>query len=267
MRPKPPSRRRGGAGNLQAAERLPRPVTALADSFVAGCVIPAHFHRRAQLIYALRGTMAVRAAGALWALPPSHALWVPPRLVHEVRMQGAVEMRTLYVQAAPAQRLGRECRVLLVSPLLRELIVRATDMPALYDVRGSEGRLVRLILDEIAALPELPLRLPLPSDARLLRVCSAALADLSKRQPIARLGAAAGLSERSVIRRFPKETGLSFGQWRKQARLLKALELIEDTRNVMRTALEVGYSSPAAFTKMFRRAMGRTPSALLRPPA
>lgn len=258
MRPKPPSRRRDR--DLAAAESVPRPVAALADDFVSGCVIPAHRHRRAQLIYAVRGTMKVQAAGALWLLPPSHALWVPSETVHEIRMAGPVEMRTLYVQPEAARAIADECHVLFVSPLLRELIVRAVAIPLLYDERGAEARLMSLILDEVASAAPQPLSLPMPRDARLQRLCDLVLDNLAQPASLARLGAAVGLSERSVIRLFPTETGMSFRRWHEQARLLKAYELFDERRSVTAVALEVGYSTPAAFTKMFRRTLGKPPT-------
>ena len=258
MRPKPPSGRRDR--DLAAAESVARPVAALADDFVSGCVIPAHRHRRAQLIYAVRGSMKVRAAGTLWLLPPSHALWVPSETVHEIRMAGPVEMRTLYVLPEAARAIGDECHVLSVSPLLRELIVRAVEIPLLYDERGTEARLMSLILDEIAAAAPQPLGLPMPGDPRLQRLCELVLENLSQPAILSRLGAAVGLSERSVIRLFPKETGMSFRRWHEQARLLKAYELFDERRSVTAVALEVGYSTPAAFTKMFRRTLGKPPT-------
>jgi quercetin dioxygenase-like cupin family protein len=125
MRPKRPS----GASSFPTAhlraEALPRPVAAMADSLAAGTAIPPHAHRRAQLIFAVSGAMTVRAAESLWMLPASHALWVPPAVVHEIRVVGPVELRTLYVQERHAERIGGACRILFVSPLLRELIVRA----------------------------------------------------------------------------------------------------------------------------------------------
>ena len=261
MRPKPPPRKRsGGAPELSAAETVPRAVAALADSFVRGVVIPPHAHTRGQLIFAVLGTMKVRASNCLWILPPSHALWVPAGVVHEIRMNGPVEMRTLYVQSPHAERIKGECQVLFVSPLLRELIVRAIDLPLLYDERGTEGRVMSLILDEIAALPPQPLGLRMPGDSRLMRLCELVLSDLSTTKSIAELGAVVGLSERSVIRLFPRETGLSFGRWQKQARLLKAFELFGRGQSVTRVALELGYSGPSAFSKMFRRALGRAPT-------
>jgi AraC-like DNA-binding protein len=210
--------------------------------------------------------MSVDAEGCLWILPPSHALWMPPGVVHEIGMTGPVEMRTLYIEPRTASRVGGECRVLSVSPLLRELIARAMDLPRLYD-RGG-GRIMALLIDEIARLPAQPLGLPMPRDARLARLCRLVLRQLPIRPPIGRLGALVGLSERSVIRLFPKQTGLSFRQWHNQARLLKAFELFDAGNSVGRVALEVGYSSPGAFSKMFRRLMGRRPTRMLpkRPP-
>jgi len=238
---------------------VPRPVAALADSFVAGAVIPAHFHRRSQLIYAVSGTMAVEANGKLWVLPPSHALWVPAGIVHQIRMRGPVDMRTLYIQPEHAPRATHDCEVLFVSPLLRELIVRAMGLPALYDERGAPGRLMRLILDEIGVLQARPLGLRMPSDRRLLRLCELVLLDSPMAGSIAKLGAAVGLSERSIARLFPRETGLSFGRWHAQAKLLKAFELFDQGKSVTQVALELGYSGPSAFTKMFRRTLGKTP--------
>lgn len=235
----------------------------LADSLARGAVIPAHSHQRAQLIFALQGTMTVQAGGGLWILPPSHALWVPAGVVHQIRMNSPVEMRTLYVQPEHAQHIRHECHVFFVSPMLRELIVRSMELPPLYDERGMEGRMMRLILDEIASSPAQPLGLRMPSDPRLLRLCELVLRDLSTPDSIAQLGAAVGLSERSVVRLFPEETGLSCRRWHEQARLLKAFELFENRQSVTRVALEVGYSGPSAFSKMFRRAMGNSPTGLL----
>ena len=118
---------------------------------------------------------------------------------------------------------------------------------------------MKLVVDEMVMLPAQPLGLRLPRDPRLLRLCELLLRDLSMPRTIAQLGSSVGLAERSVRRLFPRETGLSFKRWLNQARLLRAFELFEQGRRVTRVALEVGYSSPSAFAKMFRQAMGRPP--------
>ena len=69
-----------------------------------------------------------------------------------------------------------------------------------------------------------------------------------------------GLSERTLARLLTQETGMSFGRWRQQARLLRALELLASGDKIIDIALTLGYESPSAFTTMFRKQFGQTPS-------
>ena len=70
---------------------------------------------------------------------------MPGGVTHEIRMAGDVAMRTLYVRGDAAARLAPTVRVLAVSPLLRELILRACALPISYDEAGPAGRLMTLI--------------------------------------------------------------------------------------------------------------------------
>ncbi|WP_225984503.1 AraC family transcriptional regulator [Noviherbaspirillum aerium] len=265
MRPKPPSfpndLRASAASRVATA--VARPVSALASSYSAGAVIPPHHHTRAQLIFGVQGVMTVQADSSLWVVPPSHALWVPAGVEHTIRMSGRVEMRTVYIDPAHMQCAPEDCQVLFVSQLLRELILRAMAIPRMYDEHGMDGRIMQLILDEIALLRPQPLGLRMPRDTRLVRLCEKVLSNLSDSPSIEQLGIEVGLSERSIIRLFPKETGMSFGRWQMQARLMKAFDLFDQGRSVTYVAVELGYSSPSAFSKMFRRWMGIAPATLL----
>lgn len=265
MGPKPPLHTDDSRASVASrfATAVPRPVSALANSYLAGAIIPPHYHSRAQLIFAVRGVMTVQAGNGLWVVPPSHALWMPAGVEHTIQMSGQVEMRTVYIDSTSMQGGRDECQVLFVSSLLRELILRAIHIPQLYDERGMDGRIMQLILDEVVLLRPQPLGLRMPNDPRLLQLCDRLLANLADATSIAKLGENVGLSERSIIRLFPKETGLSFGRWQKQARLMKAFELFDQGRNVTYVALELGYASPSAFSKMFRRWMGTTPATML----
>jgi len=50
---------------------------------------------------------------------------------------------------------------------------------------------------------------------------------------------------------------MTFGQWRQQLRLLRALELLETGEKVVDVALQLGYESPSAFATMFKRQFGQ----------
>lgn len=241
-------------------QRVPRPVAAMAKDFANGHVIAPHSHERAQLIHAIAGVMTVTSAAGAWAVPPHRALWMPAGVEHTLRMSGAVSMRTLYIRADAAPGLPAACRVIAVSPLLRELILRAADLPVLYDEGGPAGRIMALILDEIRSLPELPLSLPTPADPRLAPICRALLADPADDRPLDAWARAAGASGRTLARLFRTETGLTFGAWRQQARLLEAMARLAAGESVTAVALDLGYDSPSAFGAMFRRALGAPPS-------
>jgi AraC-like DNA-binding protein len=244
-------------------QRVPRPVAAMAKDFPDGHHIAPHSHERAQLIFAAEGVMMVTTPEGSWAVPPQRAVWMPAGVRHEIRMAGAVAMRTLYVRTDAAARLPGGVRVIAVSSLLRELILRACALPVLYDESGPPARVIALILDEIAALPTLALDLPMPRDPRLGRICRALRADPGSPRTLEDWAHAAGASSRTLARLFSKETGSSFAAWRQQARLLAAVARLAAGQPITQIALDLGYESPSAFTAMFRRAFGTTPSRYL----
>jgi AraC-like DNA-binding protein len=252
-----PLRRPGEPDDYADVDRL---LVMWAEDFRAGTVLKAHRHRRAQLVYAAAGVMTVTTPAGTWVVPPLRAVWVPAGTDHAIRMSGPVAMRTLYVRADAARRLPGACCVLGVTPLLRELILRAIDMPILYDVRGREGRLTRLLLDELRLLPVLPLNLPMPEDRRLDRVCRAIIRDPGASLGLEEWAERAGASGRTLARLFQRQTNMSFGAWRQQARLLEAISRIAAGASITTVAFDLGYESSSAFTYMFRRALGVPPS-------
>lgn len=259
-----PQQRAGSPNpNVEAANRVPRPVSAMARSDPAGWVITAHQHARDQLIYAIRGVMTIRANGSLWTIPPSHGMWMPAYTVHEIRMDAAVEMRTLYFQRGVVQGRAGECCVLAVTPLLRELVLRAMGIKPRYQAGSADARLMQLLVDEVGRLERQPLSLKLPADKRLAKLCELLIADVASTASIAELGAQVGLSERSVVRLFPQETGMSLHRWRQQARLMRAFALAEQGMGMTRVAMELGYGSSSAFSKMFRKWFGEAPRGVL----
>lgn len=217
-------------------------------------------------MYAVEGVMTVETAAGLWVVPPFRAVWLPAQVPHAIRMTGRVRMRTLYFDpsVATAVDVPRECTVLQVAALLRELIVRVVEMashagPVLPPDRARRDRLVEVVLDELVAAPVAPLAIPMPADVRIRRIADALLADPSDDRDAAAWARVAGLSERTLARLFPEQTGMTLGRWRQQVRLLRALERLALGEAVTTVALEMGYTSTSAFVTLFRESLGVTP--------
>ncbi|QVN20031.1 AraC family transcriptional regulator [Burkholderia pyrrocinia] len=243
-------------------QNVPGIAAVMPKAFPDGFVVDAHRHTRAQLVFTTTGIAEVVACRSLWMIPPHRALWIPPDLTHAMRAHGQLEMRTAYVhpRAYPSQYPNRP-RLVDVSPLLRELIMRASHFPVDADPRGRDDLVIQLLLAEIAWSPEQPLRLPSGQDRRLARVCNAILANPADQRTLTQWAHEVGASSRTLARLFNAEIGLSFSQWRQQARISTARPLLASGCSVITVAAELGYETTSAFSTVFRRFTGMTPSA------
>jgi AraC-like DNA-binding protein len=212
------------------------------------------------LIYASAGVMSVHAAGGTWVVPPHRAVWVPAGVERSIEVSAGLALRTLYFKPGVARALPRDCCVVNVPPLLRELILHTIDIGMLNRAIPAHARLIGVLIDQVKGLSSVPLQLPQPSDGRARRVAAALAADPGGKWPLATLARQAGASPRTLERLFRAETRMTFAKWRERLRLLHALRLLASGLAVTTVALELGYASPSAFVAMFRRAFGTTPS-------
>ncbi|MDW6024315.1 helix-turn-helix transcriptional regulator [Mesorhizobium sp. BAC0120] len=238
----------------------PRAMAAMEVDYPDGASTGWHVHPRGQLLYAIAGVMIVRSAEGYWIVPPNRALWLVAGLKHDVKMSGAVKIRTVFIDATAVHHLPTRSCVIEVSPLLRELIVAAVRIPLDYQDGSRDDRLMRLLADEVQVSDVLPLHLPTPRDLRVKLICEAINEHPSDVSTAGEWAKRLNVTARTVHRLFVKETGMTFAQWREQARLLFALQGLAAGKRVIDVAFDCGYASQSAFTAMFRRHFGKPPS-------
>ncbi|MFG0595186.1 AraC family transcriptional regulator [Delftia sp. WSY_4] len=262
-----------GLPELQAA--APLPVTGVAGDYPAGMEVQEHSHECCQLLYAVQGVLEVRARSGRWVVPPTRGVWLCSGVPHSLRMRGAVQVRSLFVDAQAAQGLPVADCVIEVSPLLRELISEVARWPAAPQRGQDETRnrlVVELLLQELRQPPVVPFHLPWPQDARMAAVCRAlaeggqAVGQGGERAEnlaatAADWAARLAMGEKTFHRHFLQATGLSFGRWRQRARLLSSMQALLAGRPIVQVALEAGYESHSAYSLAFRRQFGMPPSA------
>lgn len=231
---------------------------AYADNYRNEDVVSLHCHAEAQLIHAVTGVMVVSTAQGSWLVPSGHALWVPAGTPHEIRMAGEVHMRTLFLAPDAEPGLGRVCQVIEVSTLLRELIVAATSIAGQNSPRMLA--MLELIRMELLGAPVVAMHVPVPGEARLARLCTDFIRNPSDDSSLQAWAETLNTSARTLTRIFQRELGMSFGEWRKRARLALSLKLLAQGVSILEVALEHGYQSPSAFSAMFRRSLGYPPS-------
>lgn len=251
-----------------------RPVRAKARFLQASTRIEPHRHDWAQVAFSATGVVRMTAGALTCIVPPSRAVWIPPGVEHVVTVVEDAELRTLYVhqadgttgpfgagQADPrAVAAWRQCRVLEVSSLLRELVAQLSTEPGDAPAGERERHLAALVLDELRRARPVPLGVDLPHDKRLRALCEAVLDDPARWPTLDHWAREAGASPRTAARLFRAELGTTYLQWRQQVLLARALTLAAGGMPMNRIAAELGYASPSAFAAMVRRSVGQTPS-------
>jgi AraC-like DNA-binding protein len=193
-------------------------------------------------------------------------VWIPPGLDHEIITSARAEMRSLYVRREDCEGAPVRCRVLEVTPLARELIKAFCLLPPEYpEGNSAENRLAQVLLDQLASLVEVGFSLPSPRHARLLALCYELIEQPSLNTTLGDWAERLNISEKTLMRLFKRETGLSFRGWRQRARLLSSLNALEEGASVTTTALACGYDSTSAFIAAFRGLFGFTPGELFSP--
>lgn len=235
-------------------------VRSLAAAFRAGTQLAPHHHAWGQLIFAASGVMQVHTATATWLTPSTRAIWLPAGMSHAIDVRSDIAMRTLYLHASRASRLGTEPRVVAVSPLLRELILHILAIGMLRPAQPAHDRLAGLLLDLLVDARDEDLMLPLPRDARALRLARHVLKAPDDRRELATIAADVGASLRTLQRLFPQQTGLTMENWRQKARLVHAVACLAEGESIASTALACGYQSSAAFSAAFAQQFGLAPS-------
>ncbi|MEQ7049940.1 helix-turn-helix transcriptional regulator [Paenibacillaceae sp. P-4] len=219
-----------------------------------------HSHRRGQFFCVESGLIHVRTPTGSWLLPPRRAGWIPPNIAHKVTVSGAMSGWSLLLTPEISKDLSYTPCVINVSELMRALVQRTVSWRDQEILEPNQERIIAVLLDEIKLAPLEPLHLPLPVDPRLLRITDAILQQPEDNRTLNEWAVWAALSPRTLRRLILAETGLTFAQWRQQARLTLALEMLAQGDSVGMVADALGYGTPSSFIAMFRRAFGDSPS-------
>jgi AraC-like DNA-binding protein len=192
--------------------------------------VPQHHHKQGQLILALHGAVTCRTENGHWIVPPDCGVWIPGGVPHSNQVTSNARLSYLFVQPEAAT-LPQECCTLSVSPMLREMILRLADVQVNYAPDDHVGRMVRVLLDELAQTPIQGLDLPSSSHPKIAAITAALMAEPSDRRTLLDWAAHVAMSERSLKRLM-----------------------------VQRVSNDLGYESPTAFIVMFKKALGTTPT-------
>ncbi len=153
-----------------------------------------------------------------------------------------------------------ETHAINVVPLLHEAIVEAVRRSVVPPNEPRPGLIMELLVGASSA----PLMLPMPRDARAVRVAKRLRRDPARRETLDEMAHGAGAGVRTLERIFTSETGMSFAAWRQRLRMLESMRQLLEGESVAAAAEAVGYESVSAFVVAFKATMGETPGRWVR---
>jgi AraC-like DNA-binding protein len=237
----------------------PHDIRSLSLTYYDGHCVPPHRHEWAQLVYARSGMIRLLAAGKLWFVPPTRAIWIPAQTEHQFSTSGEVAFRTLYISARRAAAAKREIGALEISPLLGEMIVHICSLEMLDSTRPADNAVANVLIDLINGAPPIDLTMPLPTDKRALRLVDRFQSRPDETAGLAILAQSVGASVRTLQRSFVTETGMTVNAWRQKARLIASITSLANGNSVTEAAVDCGYDSTSAYIAAFKRQFDTTP--------
>lgn len=245
-------------------ETLPRRVYLRSQMIAARQAFPVHAHRWNQLVYTTSGSLTVMLKDNWYVITPEQAIWIPTGTLHTTGSFSGAAFRNLYVADSPELRMPAHCAVLAVPPLLRALIVELDATAARENGSAYIDHIDTLVIDLLHRAETRSFSLPWPRSEPLSRVCEVLYAAPGDGRTVDQWGRELAISPRTLARRFEAEVGMTLREWRRQLRLFRAQEWLAAGRSITGIAFDLGYTSPSAFTFMFRQEMGCSPSDWLR---
>lgn len=232
-------------------------------------LIPFHRHTKGQLSYVEGGIAYITTNNKTYVVPAKHFFWIPEGMEHLLRIgHSATVLRSLYFYAYDDQadpfytKLG-------IYPA-SELLIQMIKYTEIWDEKHvkSKDHNFEFLISLKNILPKisneaLPIILPMTDDQQMNKILHYLDSNINETLTLISISKRFGMSERSVSRLFRSALDISFLQYLKTLRMVKAIELIlKSNKSINEIAYEVGYSSISTFSDTFHEFTQSRPSDL-----
>jgi len=193
-------------------------------------------------------------------VPARHYFWIPKGIPHILRLgYSATVLRSLYFYSYDDSRNSFYTQFGIYPA--SELLIQMINYTERWDGRNVDEReddfefliAVKQILPKLVnEVPLIMLPLPVTENELLSRILKYLEKNIEQPHTLKDVSSKFNISERSMSRLFQSSLHMSFLQYLKTIRMVKALELILKTRNpISEIAYSVGYETLGAFSNTF----------------
>lgn len=230
-------------------------------------LIPLHAHTKGQLSYVEGGIAYVIIDSKTYVIPARHYFWIPKGIWHVVKVgQFATVFRSLYFYGEDDSKndFYGKLGIYPASELLIQMINYTERWDGEHVDSQSENFEFLVALKKL--LPtmsnrSLPIVLPITDEPRVQKIIAYIEQNLGEPLGLKNVSSRFNMSERSFTRLFQSVLKMSFLQYLKTLRMIKAIEMILKTNmTVSEIGESVGYHNIGSFSNAFFEYTNSRPS-------
>ncbi|MFT4305300.1 MAG: helix-turn-helix domain-containing protein [Microbacterium sp.] len=211
------------------------------------------------------GVAMVEVAGRVHRVSAGEAILVPPGVSHAVQTEQGTLAVPIFAPARMLPAAPTELRIVSVPVAWNDWLMHryaageVTRVAPLQQLlRGASPTTDPGELGAYAA------SLPMPRSSAARSVALTILRTPGSDMSVTAFAEREHISVKTLQRYFRNETGLPMSEWRTRARVAAAAARLIEGHGIGWTARHVGYTSPAGFTRAFRRHTGVAPQEFAR---
>lgn len=232
-------------------------------------MIPMHCHdNKYQLMYAegkcIRVFYLMEDELTSVFIPARHFAWIPKGVHHSVEVgHPDVEITNIFFTEVLTEAFYEKTGVYAANNLLVELLQHIKKWNTIVQAQDEKKysilhTIMCLLSDE--SNKKLPIALPVAKNGRLLEILDFMHFQMPFKISLPKLSGQFGISERSLLRLFQDDLQMSYAQYLKTLRVVRALELLTSSNmTINQIAYEIGYESLPTFSNTFREMIGVRP--------
>lgn len=226
--------------------------------------LPSHQHDKAQLLLVYGGIAYLQTNEKDFYIPSNHYIWIPKNYPHNLMFNTQdLYIINLYFPSDGVSGFYDELGIYPVSKLLSEMLSFSEKWQGNYYKGSWEFEFLTTLRNVLSKenLKKFSIQLPTTDDQRLNAIIDHVRNRLREDLSLDTIAQQFGMSVRSLTRLFQTKLHITFIQYLKMLRIIRAMELIKDTDlNITEIAYEVGYSNISAFSNNFQQLTNMRPS-------
>lgn len=226
--------------------------------------LPSHQHDKAQLLLVFGGIAYLQTDEKDYYIPSNHYIWIPKNYSHNLMFNTQdLYIINIYFPGRIPGEFYNELGIYPVSKLVSEMLSFSENWQGDYFKGSWEFEFLITLRNVLSKenLRKFSIQLPTTEDQRLQAIVGQLRSRLNENLTLEDVAREWGLSVRSLTRLFQKKLQITFIQYVKMLRIIRAMELIKDSElNMTEIAYEIGYSNIAAFSNNFQQLTNMRPT-------